>query len=227
MTRSSSPTGAVEFSYDFPVASTSALSASYRTRPSSPRRPSPVRPHWEYVDEDRDHEEEEEYASYGYPSRRRGVTVPIPTATGNQWRSQSPLPFYPYSSAAVYPQYPYATPSSYESESSCSSASHQQHKKIRKAHPTSIRSTGSSSSPPTSCPFTSSSTSSSPESTPYDLEDDFEPELEEQEERGRTVSKDSCKPHLDLRRQWAALSLRVQFGVFRAKRSLRSRVMSV
>ncbi|KAJ7730483.1 hypothetical protein DFH07DRAFT_945392 [Mycena maculata] len=216
MTRSASPTGVV-FSYDFP---SSALSASSRTRPSSPRRPSPVRPHWEYVDEDR----EEEYASYGYPSRRRGITVPIPT--GNQWRTPSPLPLYPYSSAVVYPQYPYAPPSSYESESSCSSASHQQHKKIKKAHPTSIRSIESS-SPRTPCLFTSSSMSSpysSPESTPYDLEDDFEPKLEE---RGRAPSKDSCKPHLDLRRQWAALSLRVKLGVFRAKRRLRSRVLGL
>ncbi|KAJ7756035.1 hypothetical protein DFH07DRAFT_482628 [Mycena maculata] len=210
MTRSASPTGVVEFSYDFPVASMSALPSSRtsRTRPSSPRRPSPVRPHWEYVDEDRDEEEDEEYASYGYPSRRRGITVPIPAIPS----------LYPYA-APQYPAYPYAapayaTPSSYESESSCSSVSH--HKKIKKTRPASIQSIDSSS------PY------SSPSSAPYELEDDFEPSFdEEEEERGRQQDVKECKPHLDLRRQWAALSLRVQFGVFRAKKRLRSRVMSV
>ncbi|KAJ7730488.1 hypothetical protein DFH07DRAFT_172524 [Mycena maculata] len=203
MTRSASRTGVVEFSYDFPVASTSALPSSRtsRTRASSPRRPSPVRPHWEYVDEDRDEEEEEEYASYGYPSRR-----PIPAIPSLYPYAAPQYPVYPYAA-------PYATPSSQQSESSCS-ASH--HRKIKKARPASILSTDSSSPPSTASPY----------SSPYDLEDDFEPTFDDDdgEERGRTPSKD---PHLDLRRQWAALSLRVQFGVFRAKKRLRSGVMSL
>ncbi|KAJ7756051.1 hypothetical protein DFH07DRAFT_940739 [Mycena maculata] len=205
MTRSASPTGVVEFSYHFPLASTSALPSSGTscTRTSSPRRSSPVRP--QYV------EDEEEYASYEYPSRRRGVTVPIPAIPSLHSYAAPQYPVYPYAA-------PFATPSSYEIESSCSSAVHHQHRKIKKARRASIESTGSSSSP-ASCSFTSSSASSPTASSPHDTEDDFEPELEEEAERGRTPSK----PHLDLRRQWAALSLRVQFGVFRAKRRLRSR----
>ncbi|KAJ7772826.1 hypothetical protein DFH07DRAFT_145528 [Mycena maculata] len=237
MTRSASPAG-VEFSYDFPVASTSTLAppSSYSSHASSRLRSrTPVRPLWEDATpdaDDDDDDEEPDYASYGYPTatRRRGATVPIPTATGNQWRAPSPP--YPYSSTALsvsvsglgYPQYPYPnpsdTPSSYDSTRTCASAA--SHRKITKPRRLSTDSAPASplASPPRPSPLSSSSPHSSPECAPASLDEDEEP-------RGRAPHASRFKPHLDLRRQWAALSLRVRFGVFRAKRRLRGRVMSL
>ncbi|KAJ7138099.1 hypothetical protein C8R44DRAFT_766828 [Mycena epipterygia] len=170
MTRSSSPNGLVEFSYDFPVASTSALSAQATTRPhrASPPRlpPSPLRPRWEGASalDDEDDDEEIDYDAFGYPAPARRQTHPTALpATRNQWRAPSPT-----TTNSLYP-YPYA-PSAY------------------------------------SAPAYTSPTYSAPAGR--------------KEEKCATTS-------LALRRQWAALSLRVRFGVFRAKRRMRARVMSL
>ncbi|KAJ6480743.1 hypothetical protein C8R47DRAFT_1135616 [Mycena vitilis] len=164
----------------------------------------------------------------------------MPTQTRNQWRTPSP-PLYPYADSSAYPYapsaytsrytaYPYAlalaphaTGSSYDSTASTLSAcsrslSSQKEKpaKIRKA-----RRSVDSDSAPSSLP--SVSPSSSPHFSSYD---DFE---DDEEDREAEVAEDAPHPHAPstLRKQWAALSLRVRFGVFRAKRRMRARVLSL
>ncbi|KAJ7441605.1 hypothetical protein B0H11DRAFT_2095647 [Mycena galericulata] len=268
MTRSSSPNGAVEFSYDFPVASTSALPSPTkpRTRTRSPvrpaahqqpRRPSPVRvrPRWEmgahYDDADEyDDDDEIDYDAYGYPAagRRHAHALPI-HHTGNQWhRTPSPLPLAAYPTSHA-PHYAYSAPlplapSSCESTasalSSCSRStqSHAPAKKIRKpapAAPSTRRLSSESTRSPSSSP---ASSPSSLDFSPSDEDEDAYPHVPEPELLEDDADEDaestahphahasSPSPH-SLRRQWAALSLRVRFGVFRAKRRMRARVMSL
>jgi hypothetical protein len=124
---------------------------------------------------------------------------------------------------------------------------HREHAKIRKAR----RSVDSESPLPLPSVFSpssgSSSQPSSANSSPYfstyddfdaassSSHDDFDaeerdrdPQLEGEEEL-EGEDKENAAGHApsSLRRQWAALSLRVRFGVFRAKRRMRARVMSL
>ncbi|KAK7018926.1 hypothetical protein R3P38DRAFT_2979472 [Favolaschia claudopus] len=61
-----------------------------------------------------------------------------------------------------------------------------------------------------------------------DLDDDFEQDEEERVDAD-AVAQRPRSPHTPsaFRKHWAALSLRVRFGVFRAKRRMRDRVMSL
>ncbi|KAJ7613493.1 hypothetical protein FB45DRAFT_938496 [Roridomyces roridus] len=191
MTRSSSPNGAIEFSYEFPRASTSALPVPTPRRPRSPqshtlRRPSPTRHYQSDIDDDGTDDDDE---SFGYPHFR---------PTGNQW--------------ARAPQPSYAFPSSFDSEmSALSSVASQSHapKKIRKPHH--VR--ASLDEPP------------SP-SYSYDIFDEpssySDNDVEDDDEAIPEPTTPSSSPCTSLRREWVALSLRVQFGVFRAKRRIRN-----
>ncbi|KAF7290473.1 hypothetical protein MKEN_01497900 [Mycena kentingensis (nom. inval.)] len=218
MTRCESPNGAVEFCYDFPVASTSKRPTHTRAR--SPRRhaPSPLPPtRW-----DSDDEEDEAYDDYSYRAH----------TTGNQW-ARAPSPSFTPSHLSPYDIYATsALPSSYESERSVlSSFCHRQqhahahtHNKIRKAR----RSVDEPAPPPLSTTY--SSGSSAPSSPFSVLSDDFSDMEEEEcvEEEGMDVEgeEEGRAPHA-LKKQWAALSLRVRFGVFRAKRRMRDRGLSL
>ncbi|KAJ7706702.1 hypothetical protein B0H17DRAFT_569125 [Mycena rosella] len=227
-----------EFSYDFPVASTSALpaaSARSRSPRSSPRSQTTrlPRPRWEApsVDDDAD-DAEIDYDAFGYPARARPA-APL-TPTRNQWRAPSPsssnvYPYsdpYAYTSQAYRPPSPIALASSCESErsalSSCPSharsQSHSPPHKIRKARPRapSVSSLDES--------FDSHDVDYAPPSAEF--ADEEEEEEEAEAERGRPATKCTATS-LALRRQWAALSLRVRFGVFRAKRRMRDRVLSL
>jgi hypothetical protein len=269
MTRSASPNGQVEFSYDFPVASTSQLPPKVTTKHTRPRARSPPRPRWEsrpqYNDDDDElFDEEIDYDSFGYPRRAHTHPAPTPSPTGrNQWQRPASPPLYPYGSdstgyATTASAYPYSAPillappapqypvgSSCESGSSimsaCSRASKEKHgpAKIRKAR----RSVDSERPYITApAPYTSSP-ASSPASSPYftsSNDDDFEEEeshhshdsvfdFEEEEQQEEREEQQEHAGHApsSLRRQWEALSLRVRFGVFRAKRRMRARVMSL
>ncbi|KAF7293369.1 hypothetical protein MKEN_01467300 [Mycena kentingensis (nom. inval.)] len=222
MTRCESPNGAVEFSYNFPVASTSKRPASTRAR--SPRRhaPSPLPPtRWDSDDED-----DEAGDDYDYSYRAH--------TTGNQW-ARAPSPSFTPSHLSPYDIYATsALPSSYESERSvlssfCPRQQHA-HNKIRKAR----RSVDEPAPPPPPLSPTYSSGSSAPSSPFSVLSDDFS-DMEEEgcvEEEGMDVEGEEegrahdHTPHA-LKKQWAALSLRVRFGVFRAKRRMRDRVLSL
>jgi hypothetical protein len=272
MTRSASPNGKVEFSYDFPVASTSQLPP----RTTKTRTRSPTRPRWEstnyYLADDDDevfYPHDDEYDVDAFPTatrKRRAHTHPAPT--GNQWTQRAPSPpLYPYGSDALYPTaYPYtaplllAPPPARSCDSACSmlsacsaqSASKQstkEKKTLRKPR----RSVDSDAPPsaflaPTSSPNTSGSSTSpasSPASSPYfsTYGDDFDDESASHDSHHSVFEDDvegadhdaedagAEEPHgpapSAFRRQWAALSLRVRFGVFRAKRRMRTRVMSL
>ncbi|KAJ6480734.1 hypothetical protein C8R47DRAFT_1218585 [Mycena vitilis] len=258
MTRSASPNGAIEFSYDFPVAGPSRLPTPRRTRTRSP-----TRPRWENASSYRDEPEidddadEIDYDAFGYPRvGGHGRVAPMPMQqTRNQWavRAPSPSDLYPYACApsaypsqyTAYPSYPYtlALPSSYDSTTSalsacsrslsrCSSQKDAKPAKIRKARrsvdserpPSSFSSSPSASpaSPPASLPtYDSFDSAASPSATSED--EDFEEE--DGEEHAETLAPTTTKH--TLRRHWAALSLRVRFGVFRAKRRMRDRVLSL
>jgi hypothetical protein len=125
--------------------------------------------------------------------------------------------------------------------SACSRASKEKHghTKIRKAR----RSVDSKRPYITApAPYTASP-ASSPASSPYftysnnnDFEEEeshhshnddsvFDFEEEEQQEEREEQPEHAGHALSSLRRQWAALSLRVRFGVFRMKRRMRARVM--
>ncbi|KAJ7268102.1 hypothetical protein B0H12DRAFT_1097098 [Mycena haematopus] len=242
MTRSASK---LDFSYDFPVASTSTL--------AQPRTRSPTRPRWESSTCYDDDDEPDAYAHTHAPQRAH--THP----TGNQWQRPPSPPLYPYGADPAYPYTaslllapPPPPPRSCDSAcsmlSACSSRASKEpsKKKIRKP-----RRSVDSDAPPTSflvvaSPTTSTSTSSpspysSPASSPYsspsqydDFDADPEPELESPPHYDLyddDLPEEAEEPHgpapSALRKQWAALSLRVRFGVFRAKRRMRARVMSL
>ncbi|KAF7304516.1 hypothetical protein HMN09_00854200 [Mycena chlorophos] len=261
MTRCASPNGAVEFCYDFPVASTSTATHHQRTnthsqRARSPRRryaPSPVRRSFD-VDDDGTTEDEMElddedtqYAVY-HTGRAATHPIPRPTPTGNQWtRPSSPShlsPFYPTSTSTF-------TPASYESERSVlSSFSHDNNKrhcainKIRKPRRSVDEPAPPSASSlvPPAMAYSSSSGSSAP-SSPYSIaSDDFSddddalfgsPEMELSELPSVEEEEQQHSPHqhhetgMAIKKQWTALSMRVRFGVFRAKRRMRDRVLSL
>ncbi|KAJ6537630.1 hypothetical protein B0H19DRAFT_1180488 [Mycena capillaripes] len=270
MTRSASPNGAVEFSYDFPVAGPSHLpttpTRTHHIRAhTQPRTRSPTRPRWEADEEDSVDDDEIDYDAFGYPRvglTHRAATHPMPTR--NQWRAPSP-PLYPYADAYTYATYtsnPYTYPAplllapapsgtSCESNnsvlSSCArscrslksakeSKTHREHAKIRK--PRRSLDVDSDSAPAPSSFSTTITTSSSPASSPYfsSFSDEFDSEDDEdaspsddEHEQEKENSPTPAPTHhgLGLRRQWDALSLRVRFGVFRAKRRMRKRVMSL
>ncbi|KAJ7739578.1 hypothetical protein B0H16DRAFT_63482, partial [Mycena metata] len=248
MTRSASPNGAVEFSYDFPVAGPSTLPPPRRprTRASSPAQSqsSRTRPRWEASSFDAEEEDTDDtpYDAFGYPYPRAGRTrpIPVPAPTRNQWLAPTPSPTYPYGG------YPYANdpmlmapaphwqPSSCESAmsalSAASSHSHDAHKekhvpaKIRKAR----RSVDSErpawdsyDAPSYTAHYVDSPYSSLEDELPLDAEEEGE-----EEEAPQQPASHECAS-LTLRRHWTALSLRVRFGVFRAKRRMRARVMSL
>ncbi|KAJ7649116.1 hypothetical protein DFH06DRAFT_558061 [Mycena polygramma] len=280
MTRSASPNGAIEFSYDFPVAGPSRLPpapAARRTH-THPRTRSPTRPRWEnasyraepaQIADDAD--DEIDYAAFGYPrvGGRHTHAQPMPMQqTRNQWavRAPSPSDLYPYASAyapsaypsqyTAYPSYPYtlalphATGSSYDSTASalsacsrslssslsrCSSQKDAKPAKIRKA-----RRSVDSERAPSSSSFCFSSPSASPSSPPASLPsspylatyDSFDSAADDDQEDEEDTESPAPSPapttaKHTLRRQWAALSLRVRFGVFRAKRRMRNRVLSL
>ncbi|KAJ7154135.1 hypothetical protein C8R46DRAFT_1041879 [Mycena filopes] len=281
MTRSASPNGAVEFSYDFPVAGPSTLRTPPTTAPRHTRTRSPARPRWEaspahsehnnHDDDDDDAEAAAAYDAFGYPYPRahRAHPIPIPTATRNQWLAPAPAaPAYPYGwdyspsaspsynnyTTSAYGGYAYAPqPSSCDSALSALSAFSSTHKekeggrrcpgagKIRKPR----RSVDSDSSPrwdsydlpspasPSS--FDSPRAFDSPRSLERSLShDDYALGLENDEDADAEDEEADVEPHalppsptLTLRRHWAALALRVRFGVFRAKRRMRNRVLSL
>ncbi|KAJ7613081.1 hypothetical protein FB45DRAFT_938903 [Roridomyces roridus] len=225
MTRSSSPNGAVEFSYEFPRASTSALPVPSPRRPRSPqsntlRRPSPTRHYHSDIDDDG--ADDNDYEAFGYPHFRTN-TLPVPLPhTGNQW-------------AHLHPQPSYAFPSSFDSEmSALSSASQSQSKlggaassshcpvrasakKIRKPHHT----RASLDEPPSSHSYSYSYTSSQSQDI-YDEPSSYsDDDADVEDEEAIPESTTTTSPSSSLHRQWAALSLRVRFGVFRAKRRIR------
>lgn len=119
MTRSASPNGQVEFSYDFPVASTSRL-APTSTRVSHTqklRTRSPQCPRWEsithhyYNDDDAVVDDDKiDYDAYGSASvatrTRRAHIHPAPIPTHNQWRAPSP-PLYPFGHTTTTSMSPY------------------------------------------------------------------------------------------------------------------------
>ncbi|KAJ6537622.1 hypothetical protein B0H19DRAFT_1180468 [Mycena capillaripes] len=227
MTRSASPNGAVEFSYDFPVAGPSHLRLPTPTRThhtrahTQPRTRSPTRPRWEADEDDSVDDDEIDYDAFGYPRvAHRAATQPMPTR--NQWRAPSP-PLYPYADAYTYASYtsnPYTYPaplllapapsgsgSSYESNnsvlSSCARSCHSQkeksHAKIRKPR----RSVDSDSAP---APSSTSYFTSSPASSPYfssfsdeDSEDDDDaPSDDEHEQEQEKENAPAPAPATDL-----------------------------
>ncbi|KAF7310149.1 hypothetical protein MIND_00388300 [Mycena indigotica] len=238
MTRCASPTGAVAFCYDFPVASTSSSHSSSsrlpRPRAHSPRprrrpTPSPMRA---FDSDDDDDDEHTQYASH-----------PLPTPTGNQWtRGPSPTHLSPF-----YPPYPpaLALPSSYESERSVLSAKGHVHcavaNKIRKARRSVDEAVPHLSPPPLAYSSSSSGSGSSAPSSPYSLpSDDFSGDEHDAEDDGvfgspemdaaelpQAESHHHTDASMAIKRRWAALSLSVRFGVFRAKRKMRDRVLSL
>ncbi|KAJ7270193.1 hypothetical protein C8J57DRAFT_1321348, partial [Mycena rebaudengoi] len=225
MTRSASPNGQIEFSYDFPVASTSALSAKPRSPPRHHMRlpPSPVRPQWELADDEDDVDIDDDaidYDAFGYPAAapRRTTTYPMPPHTKNQWRAASPPAAYNNNYYYNYNSYTPPLPASCESEVSALSSASSAHschvaRKIRK---------------PRRC--TASVRSASPnaylssDDDELDFDDAPVAEEEEEEEDSEDVPP-TPHAHHSLKHQWQALSLRVRFGVFRAKRRMRNRVM--
>ncbi|KAJ7739585.1 hypothetical protein B0H16DRAFT_1729390 [Mycena metata] len=259
MTRSASPNGAVEFSYDFPVAGPSTLPPPRRprTRASSPssaqsQSSQRTRPRWEASSFDAELEDTDDtpYDAFGYPYPRAGRTrpIPVPAPTRNQWLAPTPSPTYPYGGypyANDYPPMlmapaPHWQPSSCESAMSALSAassshshSHDAHKekhvpaKIRKARRSvdSERPAWDSYDAPSYTPQFVDSPHSSPT---LDLDDEEEEAEDEQagEDAPHQPASHECAS-LTLRRHWTALSLRVRFGVFRAKRRMRARVMSL
>ncbi|KAF7304515.1 hypothetical protein HMN09_00854100 [Mycena chlorophos] len=254
MTRCASPNGAVEFSYDFPVASTTN---THLQRPRSPRRryaPSPVRRSFDADDDEglsedeMDLDDDEDTRYDVYPKRATTHPIPRPTPTGNQWTTRAPSPshlspFYPTSTSTF-------TPASYESERSVlSSLSHDNNSKrhcaitnkIRKPR-RSVDEPSPSSLVPPSMAYASSSGSSAP-SSPYSIaSDDFSdlddgddalfgsPEMAPSELPAVDEEQDNHQHHetgMAIKKQWTALSMRVRFGVFRAKRRMRDRVLSL
>ncbi|KAJ7926180.1 hypothetical protein B0H13DRAFT_1972961, partial [Mycena leptocephala] len=229
MTRSASPNGAVEFSYDFPVAGPSRLPSTPRTQRTHThtRQRSPTRPRWESTVPSYDDEDDND-DDIDYDAAVRLITAPSAYAPYS-----APLLLAP-PSAASYP-----ISSSVESErsilSSCARSCHstkekphREHAKIRKAR----RSVDSESPLPLPSVFApSSGTSSQPSSansSPYfstyddfdaassSSHDDFDaeerdrdPQLEGEEEL-EGEDKENAAGHApsSLRRQWAALSLR-------------------
>ncbi|KAF7364065.1 hypothetical protein MSAN_01065300 [Mycena sanguinolenta] len=260
------------YEYDFPVASTSQLPPTTKTRRTRTR--SPTRPKWEsasyYLADDDD--VSPSYPEDEYTTKRTG--------TGNQWLARPPSPpLYPYASAYDYPYTNYTSsaahyayeyththpvplllaPPARSCDSACSilsacSSAHstkaeKQSKKIRKAR----RSVDSDAPPsaflsPTSAHPSTASTSTAPMTPPSPYfsagtcdEDDeldshhshdapqytFSPEfddapIDDEEEQEGEPEVAGEQPSA-LRRHWAALSLRVRFGVFRAKRRMRAR----
>ncbi|KAJ7031277.1 hypothetical protein C8F04DRAFT_1111447 [Mycena alexandri] len=264
MTRSASPNGAVEFSYDFPVAgpSTTKVYTPRRPRPASPsssaassssqtRTRSPVRPRWEASPSsfDEDAEDDTPYDSFGYPYPRHAQTlpIPVPAPTRNQWLTPTSSP-YPYSESSAY-AYAYGAygyeppmlmapqPSSCESAvsalSAASASSHHAQKEKRCAgFPAKIRKPRRSvdSERPAS-PTWDAYDAPAYVDSPHSSFDD-EPELDLDDDASLAEPEPASAPHhaspsLTLRRHWTALSLRVRFGVFRAKRRMRARVMSL
>ncbi|KAJ7121748.1 hypothetical protein C8R43DRAFT_1136429 [Mycena crocata] len=226
-------------------------------RATSPRRTMKPRlppvPRWELSalnDDELDLEEEErDYAALGYPGRRAPSPHVYPYTSATSAYSGYPYTStdtgYTYGYSTPSPTYDYGVPmqlarscdSASSALSSCSSSlSHSESrqgrcaKKIRKQHPRSVSPPACESYP--SYPYTTSPTSSpafSPYSSPYSADD---LELEHSDDASAVVEEE--KPEREheprtmvLKKQWVALSLRVQFGVFRAKRRLRDRVMSL
>ncbi|KAJ7739580.1 hypothetical protein B0H16DRAFT_63527, partial [Mycena metata] len=275
MTRSASPNGAVEFSYDFPVAGPSTLppktprctrtracaaspssasassSASSLTQLQSSQR---TRPRWEASPSAFDEEDAElEADTDNYPRAGRTRPIPVPAPTRNQWLAptNSTSPTYPYGGYTYAYDYPpmlmAPQPSSCESAVSALSAtsassyhhySHDAHKEKRGLHvPAKFRKARRSvdeerpawdSYDAPQFPSYTPQYVDSPRSSPtLDLDDEEEEqEGEQEEEEPQQPASHECAS-LTLRRHWTALSLRVRFGVFRAKRRMRARVMSL
>ncbi|CAK5266244.1 unnamed protein product, partial [Mycena citricolor] len=250
----SSPTRR-QLSYDFPSSASSSSSSTHSASSRRTRPRSPVRPRWETASPVRYLEEEDEemdYDAYGYPRIPSNPPEPYTTLprTGNQWvRPPSPTTPSYYTGFSPYPPaYQSWMPGSADSDTSALSAAasekehthhplspfcHAPNAKIRKS---ARRRSLDEPKPVREELAPARSSFDSPR--PAYLYPTYQPRVDEEEDDvtgdeeptvvadKENVSPSSHSPS-SLRRHWAALSLRVRFGVFRAKRRMRDRVLSL
>ncbi|KAJ7165210.1 hypothetical protein C8R46DRAFT_1220332 [Mycena filopes] len=239
MTRSASHNGAVEFSYDFPVAGPSTLrtpsprrtTTHTRTRP--PTRPrweaSPSRSAFEHNDDD-DDTEASTYDAFGYPYPRERHTQSLAQRVAPP-RARLPYGWdYSYNSTSAYAYAP--QPSSCDSALSAFSSKDKEstsrcpttRAKIRKPR----RSVDSDSARWSSYDLPSPHSSAFDSRRSFDVHDlELERDDAEQDEEDAEEAEETASHAHPLRRHWTALALRVRLGLFRAKRRMRNCVVSL